>query len=113
MKLLDAILQAHQPCEPAWRCTHRGIIIKSLNEYCRHRQTGHLKQLQLADIGAQMAGALAHLHSCGIIHADVKPDNFLFQARQIGQRPHLVLCDLGMGCQLHEGEVAYQYKDAR
>ena len=80
---------------------------------CRHSHTGHLRQLQLADIGAQMASALAHLHSCGIIHADVKPDNFLFKARRVGQRPLLVLCDLGMGCQLHEGEVAYQYKDAR
>ncbi|KAK9865990.1 hypothetical protein WJX84_006085 [Apatococcus fuscideae] len=77
------------------------------------RQTGHLKQLQLADIGAQMADALAHLHMLGIIHADVKPDNFLFQARAIGARPHLALCDLGMGCQLHEDEVAYQYKDCR
>ena len=40
-------------------------------------ETGPLTQHQVCDLGAQVAGALAYVHGCGLVHRDVKPANIL------------------------------------
>jgi serine/threonine protein kinase len=48
-------------------------------EIARH---GRLPWEQVADIGAQVADALAHAHAAGVVHRDLKPDNILLSGRR-------------------------------
>ncbi len=50
---------------------------------------------QLVEAGARIAEAVAHLHQCGILHGDLKPDNVMVDEQ--GQ-PRLI--DLGMARRL-------------
>ncbi len=48
-------------------------------------------------IGAQVASALAALHSVGVIHCDVKPDNiFVLDARNASGWPKVKILDFGV-----------------
>lgn len=63
-----------------------------LAEYLRH--TGPLPIALAADIGAQIASALADAHAQGIIHRDIKPSNILLA--RTGQDLFAYLCDFGI-----------------
>ncbi|MHA6621633.1 serine/threonine-protein kinase [Pseudonocardia sp. DLS-67] len=58
-------------------------------------ERGTLPPLEVAAIGADVAGALAAAHSAGIVHRDVKPDNVLL-SRPSAAGPVVKLTDFGI-----------------
>ncbi len=59
---------------------------------------GRLPATKVADIGRQLAAALAHLHEEGLVHRDVKPGNVL-----LADGGTVKLCDLGLVRSLAHG----------
>lgn len=60
---------------------------------------GALPEPQVRSIGAQLAGALAALHSAGLVHGDVKPENV-----RLDEEGRAILLDLGFASRMHESE---------
>ncbi len=63
------------------------------------RQKGKLNIRRAVDITRQFASALSHIHSWGMIHLDIKPENILFRRQRAFLRPtrlQPVLCDFGL-----------------
>lgn len=54
------------------------------------RRNGRLPWQQVADIGQQVASALAAAHAVGVVHRDLKPDNILLDG------PRAIVTDFGI-----------------
>jgi serine/threonine protein kinase len=71
------------------------MVINLLGESLQsHINTyGPFSLLDSISIGAQMVERIEYVHGCGLIHRDIKPDNFLFGLND--QREKLYLIDFG------------------
>ncbi|GET88194.1 protein kinase, putative [Leishmania tarentolae] len=82
----------------------------SLEQYAAHCGF-RFPPLVLLSMCAQCARAVAHLHRSGVLHRDVKPDNFVVNVADAGgdggcsgTRPPLVrILDFGLACGMEEG----------
>ncbi len=80
----------------------------SLEEYMARR--GPLPVREAVSVASQVARALDHAHTCGVVNRDVKPGNILFRRRPStlwAGRSKVVLCDFGIAQDLarpHAGE---------
>jgi len=98
------------PGQP-WYCVMEYLAGGSLED--RIRQMGKLPLPEALEIAYQVALALDHIHSKGIAHLDVKPDNVLFRYPVEAKRPlEPVLIDFGIAAKakkasLQAGTVAY------
>ena len=66
-------------------------LVEGPSARSRIREAGPFSEEETLNIGAQIAEALRFAHSRGVLHRDVKPDNFL-----IDKRGHVRLADLGL-----------------
>ena len=66
----------------------------------RRLDDGPLSPAQTADVGAQIAAALAHVHAAKVMHRDVKPANVLLGRRTDGAHGYAAkLADFGIARQ--------------
>jgi len=64
--------------------------------YARQYSRGGLPEQMIANIVLQILMALEHLHSCGVEHQDVKPENMMLNGVAVSKgRAHLKLGDFG------------------
>jgi serine/threonine protein kinase/WD40 repeat protein len=84
------------------RLDDTGVSTGSVNSYVARTLASDLKargRLPVSDVlslGAQLAGALGHLHRHGLVHRDVKPSNVIFA----GGQPKLA--DIGLVTGINE-----------
>jgi serine/threonine protein kinase len=71
------------------------MVINLLGESLQYNINtyGSFSLLDVTSIGVQMIERIQYVHECGLIHRDVKPDNFLFGLNE--QRARLYIIDFG------------------
>lgn len=69
---------------------------------------GRLEEWRAADIGAQIADGLAHVHACGFVHNDLKLDNVLV----FDEGRRVKLSDFGFVAPIDRPNSAYGQNDA-
>ncbi|KZV95121.1 kinase-like protein [Exidia glandulosa HHB12029] len=119
------LLLAGHPCVPevyAWGRSqyYDYLALELLGEDVLLVQDG-LTQYNFVVIATAMLDALEHVHSRGLIHCDVKPNNFLFSSAS-GPGHQLKLIDFGLavpfrdlhtGAHLPEGSTSHMRGTAR
>nr|XP_027202818.1 shaggy-related protein kinase GSK2-like [Dermatophagoides pteronyssinus] len=80
-------------------------LYSSIREASRHNNGFGLSEPYIKLYSYQLLRALGYMHSLGICHRDLKPQNVLVDPETNAVR----LCDLGSAKRLHPGEVSVAY----
>jgi len=56
-----------------------------------------------ADLVETIFGAVAHLHECGIVHRNLKPENLLF--KDPSENADVIICSFGLSKVIGSGEA--------
>jgi serine/threonine protein kinase len=89
----------HWGMEGIYHCLVMELLGRNLEERLRGCG-GQLEAPTVALIGEQVVNRLEYLHSKGIVHCDIKPENFMFG---VGPRiHHLYLIDFGLSKRYYE-----------
>jgi serine/threonine protein kinase len=85
-------------CHATYMCRDHMILVLELAvcDLYAHRKVvlqGHGVADSVKVVGKTLFEGLSHLHACGILHTDIKPENILRVRR--GGTIHLVISDLG------------------
>jgi serine/threonine protein kinase len=75
-------------------CLVMELLGRSLEDRMRDSRSGHLKPSSVVLIAEQAISRIEYIHSKGLIHGDIKPENFMFG---IGPKAHhLYMIDFGL-----------------
>lgn len=76
-----------------------GDLVDGLNKY--RQEHGSLPDDRLANLSRQMLAGIVHVHGLGIVHRDIKAENYLISRREIGDpNCHVALADFGVAIRL-------------
>lgn len=101
ISVIEAFEQSQGEGDPVWHivlelCTGR-CLSGFLNE------SGALSPDVLRAVTAQLAVAVLHMHSCGVAHGDIKPENIMVEGEELqGASTRIKLIDFGLACLLGE-----------
>ncbi|TKS82885.1 Homeodomain-interacting protein kinase 1 [Collichthys lucidus] len=85
-------------------CLEFEHLDKSLYDFMRNRAFRPLPLTQIRPVVQQLANALNHLKTFGIIHADIKWENVMLVDQE--QKPYTVkLIDFGLACNVSEAKL--------
>jgi len=81
------------------------MVINLLGESLQSHidNSGTFSLLDTISIGIQMIERIEYVHGCGLIHRDIKPDNFLFGRNE--QREKLYIIDFGFCKQCKPSQI--------
>eukprot|EP00928_Gymnodinium_smaydae_P006562 TRINITY_DN12331_c0_g1_i1.p1 TRINITY_DN12331_c0_g1~~TRINITY_DN12331_c0_g1_i1.p1 ORF type:complete len:187 (+),score=14.61 TRINITY_DN12331_c0_g1_i1:52-612(+) len=74
----------------------KSIVMRYYGEYDLHQhvwQCDGISEFKAAGVTRDLLSALQHIHGCGILHRDVKPENLI-----LGQDGKTVLLDFDLSC---------------
>lgn len=67
-----------------------------MRRYCIDLEHAALTVVQKYSVTSDFISGVAHIHSAGLIHGDLKPANILLE--RLGDDFHAVVCDFGLTC---------------
>lgn len=104
ISVIEAFEQSHAGQSrgtPVWHIVLELCTGRCLSEFLQ--ESGALPADVLRAVTAQLAVAVLHMHSCGVAHGDIKPENIMVEGDELqGASTRIKLIDFGLACCLDE-----------
>merc|ERR1719223_2310864 len=98
VKLFEAFQDRNHVCLVMELCTGGDL----LHAIC---QSQHFSETVAAKVTQQMLHAVSHVHGRGVVHRDLKTENFLLEGSGDVAAQTLKLTDFGLSCRFEPGQV--------
>lgn len=98
---IPEIYSFHRVSGTEYHCLVMQFLGKSLEQRLGERED-KFSVKTVTQIAIKIINVIEYVHNCGIIHRDIKPDNFVFGDPEAGQDKNLFVIDFGLAKYWHE-----------